>query len=145
MERTKLLLCIFFSAAVVLIACSKGGNGYFGRPLNTPSSPPPVAAGVAPVGQYIYYFNIFIDSNSTYTFKLPLLTQGVLDSGTFNITFKSNLVVEDVWFPLPEFIFTNGATVFIYETSVAPGAVTLRNYVNTTPAMDYCFYISTSH
>jgi len=143
MERTKLLLCIFFSAAVVLIACSKGGNGYFGRALNTPSSPP-ASAGAAPVGQSIYYFNIFIDSGSTLTFKLPLLTQGVLDSGTFKITFKSNLVVEDVWYPLPEFIFTDGATVFVYETSLQPGSVTLTNYVTTTPPMDYCFYISTS-
>jgi hypothetical protein len=143
MEKTKLLLCIFFLAAVVLLACSKSGNGYFGRPLNIPSSPP-AAAGVAPVSQYIYYFNIFIDSNSTITFKLPLLTQGVLDSGTFKITFKSNLVVEDVWYSLPEFIFTDGATVFVYETSVQPGSVTLTNYVTTTPAMDYCFYISTS-
>src|SRR5271155_4926889 len=98
MEKTKLLLCICFLAAVVLVACSKGGNGYFGRPLNTPSTPPAATSGTAN-GQYIFFFNIFIDSNSTYTFKLSQLTQGVLDSGTFNITFKSNLVVENVWYP----------------------------------------------
>src|SRR5580658_776048 len=127
MEKTGLLLCIFLAAALFLSGCSKTGDGYFGRPLNLPSSPSATAGGTS-FSQSIYFFNIIIDSNSTYTFNLPLLTQGVLDSGTFKITFKSNLVVENFWDPLPEFIFTNGATVFVYQDSVAAGAITLRNY-----------------
>jgi hypothetical protein len=141
MEKTKLLLFITLSATLFLPACSKSSNSYFGRPMNISSSTTDTSSN----SQYIFFFNIVIDSNSSYTFELPQLTAGALDSGTFRITFKSNLVVENAWYSLPEFIFTDGATVFVYELNVQPGAVTLMNYVKTTPEMNYCFYISTSH
>jgi hypothetical protein len=130
MKHTRLLLLCFLTACLSLHSCAKREIGYH-VPL------PPVVSG-----ESIYSFGVIIDSNSTFTFRLPELSQAIIDSGGLAITFKSTLVVLDTWYPLPVYTFPDGATVRVEVINELPGQVILKDDGGTTPPMDYCFSLS---
>jgi hypothetical protein len=139
MKDTKLLLVYFFTTCLLLSACGKRDTGYFSDSLNTPS--PPSSAAPTDSNEIVYSFGIIIRRNSTYTFNLPNLTQLIIDSGTVDITFKSDIITS-VWEPLPIYIFPNGDTIMVELVSEQPGQIVLAADGRTTPAMDYCFSFS---
>jgi hypothetical protein len=76
---------------------------------------------------------------------VPDLTQEILDSGKVTISFKSDMVVLAIYYPLPLYTFPNGATVTVSLVSEQVGQITLRDDGSNTPAMDYCFTLSSSN
>jgi hypothetical protein len=127
MKHTRLLLLYFLTACLFLHSCGKRDTGYVVPSYSTVS---------------VYSFGIIIDSNSTFTFLLPGLSQAIIDSGVVAITYKSNLVILDTWYPLPAYTFPDGATVRVEVISERPGQVILKDDGSTTPPMDYCFSLS---
>lgn len=136
------LLLLILTAGCLFSSCGKEEKGYFSYPLNNLPTRP--SADTPSFSQYVYFFGIIIDSNSTYHFGIPELTQGIIDTGTVQITFKSSIVSLLNWYPLPLYTFPDGATVTVKKAGVLPGQVILQDSGQATPAMDYCFYISSS-
>ena len=136
MRNTILLLIVI---AAVFTACSKNRSGFL---LTPPRIAPPAPDTIT----HYYYFNhIVIDSNSTDTFKLPSLSQAIIDSGTLTITFRSSIVWLNNWEPLPNYTFPDGSTISVGTAAEQPGIVVLQTYGGTTPEMNYTFYLSTGH
>ena len=134
MKDSKLLLLLSVVVGLALPSCSKERVGYFNWLVPQ-----------TPYTQYVYFFNIAIDSNSTYSFKIPELSQAIIDSGTMQVYFKSDLVLPDNnYSPLPEYTFSDGKTVIVELLSAKEGQVVLINPGPTTPSMDYYVYLSNS-
>ena len=134
--RNTILLMI--AIAAVLTSCGKKDSGFFTIVPN--NQPPPPADTIT---QYYYFNNIIIDSNATDTFNLPSLTQGIIDSGTLTITFRSSIVWLNNWEPLPLYTFPDGSTIIVNRVDERPGKMVLQAFGSATPAMNYCFYLST--
>ena len=132
--RNTILLFIVIAGACT--ACGKSGPGYFALGQTSPST------GNNLVVQY-YFNNVIIDSNSNDTFRLRGLSQGIVDSGTLAITFRSSIPWLNTWFPLSLYTFPDGSTVTVISVSEQPGMVVLKAIGSTTPEMNYCFSIST--
>jgi hypothetical protein len=133
--RNKILLLIVIAG--VFATCGKKDEGYFSSPHSI--APPPDT-----MTQYYYFNNIVIDSNATDTFTLPSLTQAIIDSGTLTITFRSSIVWLNNWNPLPIYTFPDGSTITVARVDEQPGKVVLQAYAGATPAMNYCFYLSSN-
>lgn len=133
MRNTILLLIV---VAGVCTSCAKKGPGFFSL---APASP---SAANDAVIQY-YFNNVIIDSNRTDTFHLRGLSQGIVDSGTLAITFRSSIPWLNTWFPLSLYTFPDGSTVTVISVSEQPGMVVLKDIGPTTPEMNYCFSLST--
>lgn len=135
MRNTILLLIVITG---VCASCGKKDVGYFslvhGDPV--PSS--------TPISQYYYFNNVIIDSNGTDTFTLPNLTQGIIDSGVVTVTFRSSIVWLNNWTPLPSYTFPDGSITTVTSVNEQPGKVVLQAQGGPTPAMNYCFFISTN-
>lgn len=128
-----LILIISWSVA----ACTKRGPGYYSGTQATP-----IVTGNSPVTQYYYFNNVVLDSISNDTFNLPRLTQGIIDSGSVTVTFRSSIVWLNTWFTLPNYIFPDGSVVSVYKIGLQPGMAILGTKEATTPAMNYCFALS---
>jgi len=135
MRNTILLLIVI---AGVCTACGKkGGPGYFA----TAQTNPPLT-GNDTVVRYYYFNNITIGGNTNDTFNLPGLSQGIIDSGTLAITFRSSIVWLNTWYPLPIYTFPDGSTVTVNRVGEQPGMIVLKAIGPTTPAMNYRFSLS---
>lgn len=135
MRNTILLLIVI---AGVCTSCGKSGPGYFSISQTSPSN-----TGNDAVTSYLYFYNIIIDSNTNDTFRLPGLSQGIIDSGTVTITFRSSIPYLNTWYPLPLYTFPDGSTVSVNRVSEQPGMMVLNANGPTTPAMNYKFALST--
>jgi hypothetical protein len=135
MKNLKLLLFLSITAGLALSSCSKR-EVY----LRYPSASPP-----KPFSEYVYFFYVVIDSNSTHTFKVPDLSQAIIDSGTMQVYFKTSLVLPDNdYSPLPEYTFPDRNAVIVNLISFQPGQVVVGDPGPTTPSMDYYVYLSSS-
>lgn len=136
MTQLRYTILLFIVIAGVFAACGKKDVGYFAAPKFI--APPPVT-----ITHYYYFNSIIIDSNATDTFKLPSLSQAIIDSGTLTITFRSSIVWLNTWYPLPNYTFPDGSTITVDRVDEQPGRVVLMSRGKTTPAMNYCFYLAT--
>jgi hypothetical protein len=136
MRNTILLLIVIVG---VFTACSKNRSGFLLTPPRGASPPPDT------ITHYYYFNHIVIDSNSTDTFYLPSLTQGIIDSGTLTITFRSSIVWLNNWDPLPVYTFPDGSIITVNRVDEEPGRMVLQVLGGTTPEMNYCFYLATGH
>jgi predicted small lipoprotein YifL len=134
MRNTILLLIVI---AGLCTSCGKKGPGYFSI---AQTSPP--LTGNDTVTRYYYFNNIIIYSNTNDTFNLPGLSQGIIDSGTVAITFRSSIVWLNTWYPLPIYTFPDGSTVTVNRVVEQPGKIVLTAIGPTTPAMNYSFSLS---
>jgi hypothetical protein len=136
----KNIILLLIVIAVVYTSCGKKDAGFFAMAKN---NPPPVSSDT--ITHYYYFNNVIIDSNATDTFHLPSLSQGIIDSGTLTITFRSSIVWLNTWYPLPDYTFPDGSSIVVNRVDEEPGRMVLQALGSTTPAMNYCFYLSASH
>ena len=137
--RNKMLLIVVICC--VIVACAKQGPGYYSG--GSGSQATPLMAANNALTRYYYFNNIIIDSNIYDTFSLPHLSQAIIDSGTVTVTFRSSIVWLDNWDPLPTYTFPDGSVVSVYTVRLQPGMAILRVGGPTSPAMNYCFALST--
>lgn len=135
--RNTILLLIVISWGFT--SCAKKGPGYYS---GSQTALPVTGNGNDTITRYYYFNNVVLDSISNDTFKLPRLSQAIIDSGTVTITFRSSIVWLNTWFPLPVYTFPDGSTVKVIRVGMQPGTIVLKADGATTPAMNYCFALS---
>ena len=133
--RNLLLLLILFSG--LCVSCEKNRMGGFSSAQATSSVP---GNDLNPT--YIHFYNIVIDSANGYSFNLPDLTEGIIDSGTLSISIRSSLPYLTAWYPFPSYFFPDGSTVTLRRVSEQPGMIVLASVGATTPPMNYFFSLS---
>ncbi len=133
MINCKILSLFFLSALFIMNSCTKQQ---------------PVASQVVeknPNSLSFVFFNVTINTNSEYTFSLPELTQSILDSGTISVYYRSVLVVEDSWYPLPYFPNYRGNNAFLAVAELQLGQATLKNYGLKATPRDFRFDFSVAN
>jgi hypothetical protein len=98
--------------------------------------------GNDPYTTYIHFYNIIIDSANGYSFNLPDLTEGIIDSGTVTISIRSSLPYLTAWYPFPTYVFPDSSTVTLRRVSEQPGKIVLASVGATTPPMNYFISLS---
>jgi len=94
------------------------------------------------VSTYVHFYNIVIDSINGYSFNLPDLTEGIIDSGTVTISIRSSLPYLTAWYPFPTYVFPDSSTVTLRRVSEQPGKIVLASVGATTPPMNYFITLS---
>lgn len=133
--RNLLLLLIVFAG--LCVSCGKKGMGGFSTAQPTSS-----VAGNDLYTKYIHFYNIVIDSANGYSFNLPDLTEGIIDSGTVTISIRSSLPYLTAWYPFPTYVFPDSSTVTLRRVSEQPGKIVLASVGATTPPMNYFITLS---
>jgi len=133
--RNLLLPIIVFAG--LCISCGKNRMGVFSTAQPTTS-----VTGNDPNPTYIHFYNIVIDSANGYSFNLPNLTEGIIDSGTLTISIRSSLPYLTVWYPFPTYVFPDSTTVTLKRVSEQPGKIVLASVGATTPPMNYLISLS---
>lgn len=94
--------------------------------------------------QSIFFTNITVPLNNTYTFQIPAITQAILDSGTVNVYYKGQQP-QDTWYPLPQYYFFSGNLVWMILSDIQLGQATLSDNGITATALTYRFDIVAAH
>jgi hypothetical protein len=135
-----IIVLLFLALVAGFVACKKADQytGRFGQiPININADSPSYR-------QYFYFFNVVIDSNATYTFDLPELTQAIIDTGVVQVYFRTALIVPNQYDLLPVFTIPNGKIVVVNLVSIEVGKITVAEYGPTTPPMNYMVYLASS-
>jgi hypothetical protein len=133
MKQRKSSILLYLFGLFLAISCTKVG-------ITGPQGP----AGNANV-QSVYFQNVTVPLNSTYTFQIPAITQAILDSGTVAVYYQNPTQSPDTWYPLPQYYFFNGGLVWLILSDIQLGSATLSDNGITPFAFTYRFDITAAN
>jgi hypothetical protein len=132
-----ILVLLFF-----LISCTKqgpigpaGATGATGAQGPTGPQGPSGNANVTSVT----FDSISVPLNGTYTFKIPAITQAIVDSGVVDVYYK--FAYTDQWVPLPYYSFYQSNLVWLVLEDIQLGQATLWDEGITSEPTTYRFDI----